>query len=47
MSNKEKLIWKVLESDNPEKMIAVLSEVIEMIHQGKSDEEIKKHFGIS
>ena len=47
MSNKEKLIRKVLESDNPEKLIAVLSEVIEMMHQGKSDDEIKAHFGLA
>lgn len=47
MSNKEKLIRLVLESNNPEKLISVLSEAIEMMHQGKSDEEIKKHFGLA
>ena len=46
MSNKEKLIQRVLEAENPEKLISVLSEAIEMMHQGKSDEEIKKHFGL-
>ena len=46
MSNKEKLIQRVLEAENPEKLISVLSEAIEMMHQGKSDEEIKQHFGL-
>jgi hypothetical protein len=46
MSKKEELIQLVMEAKNPEKLIAVLSEAIDMIHQGKSDEEILKHFGV-
>ena len=47
MSKREELIQRVLNSDNPEKLIAILSEAIEMIQQGKSDEEIKAHFGLA
>ena len=45
-SRKEALILRILNSDNPDKLIAVLSEAIEMMQQGKSDEEIKAHFGL-
>lgn len=45
MSNKEKLIQRILESDNPDKLIDALNEAIEMICQRKSDDEIKAHFG--
>lgn len=47
MSKREELIQRVLNSDNPDKLIAVLSEAIEMMNQGKSNEDILKHFGIS
>lgn len=45
-SRREKIIQRVLTSKNSEKLIVILSEAIEMIQQGKSDEEIKKHFGL-
>ena len=47
MSKREELIQRILNSDNPDKLITILSEAIEMMHQGKSDEEIKKHFGLA
>ena len=47
MSKREELIQRILNSDNPDKLIAVLSEAIEMMNQGKSNEDILKHFGIS
>ena len=47
MSNKEKLIQKILESDDPGKLIDALNEAIDMMNQGRSDEEIRKHFGIA
>lgn len=47
MSNKEKLIQKILESDNPGKLISALFEAIDMMNQGKSNKEIRKHFGIA
>ena len=34
------------ESKNPQELIAALWEAIEMINQGKSNEEILSHFGI-
>lgn len=46
MSAKKRLIKRILTSDDP-KLIAKLMEVIEMIRQGKSDEEIKAYFGIT
>ena len=38
-------VLRVLISKNSEKKVAILSEAIEMIEQGKSLDEIKKHFG--
>ena len=46
MSSKEQLIKIVQEAKNPEKLLAVLAEALAMINQGKSDEEILKHFGV-
>ena len=47
MSKREELIQRILNSGNPDKLIVVLSEAIEMMRQGKSDEEIKAHFGLA
>lgn len=46
MSSKEQLIKLVQETKNPEKLLAALVEALTMINQGKSDEEILKHFGV-
>jgi hypothetical protein len=43
---REQLIQIIAESNNP-KLFAVMGEALEMIKQGKSNEEIEAHFGIS
>ena len=46
MSSKEQLIQILQNAKNPEKMLSVLKEALTMIDQGKSEDEILKHFGI-
>ena len=49
MSKREEIvqrILRILNSENSEKKIAMLSEAMEMIQQGKSDEEIKARLGL-
>lgn len=47
MNELEKLTRIIMNPETPAKVIAALSEAIDMMNQGKSNEEIYEHFGIS
>ena len=46
MTSKEQLFQIITESQNAKTVFAI-AEAVSLILQGKSDEEIKKHFGLA
>ena len=47
MSALDELITIIDEAADPAKLIAALTEAVQMIQQGKTDREILAHFGIA